>query len=140
MKEKIEIYLRNVATVIECDKCRELFLKDQPLIVFVCNQHAHPTGYKHRYDDPELGLCLNHFSSLCGRQKLGSAYAGQLYSIDKLLIRVEFVEELLKLKPRFLKQTYPRLSDLDDEFKALLVQFKLTFPYSTLHPKFKKTF
>jgi len=118
MGEKLGFYLDEVAKRIDCPRCKEAFLKERPLFVFLLLGHAHPVSYIWKViDSPEFGIRLCYFPSFCGKS-FSSPYIpplfGYHYVFSKNFLDEGFILKLAKAKPSLICGSYLRADDLKE--------------------------
>ena len=122
-KERIDCFVEKVLQYPSCDKCKEEFIQQKPLIVKIINSHIYPMSYVHLYNDV---FRVRAHKSLCNIPEPAMYYC-KIIAITKFLLRIEFAKELFKERPEFFQnERYPTVEDLkDDKFSALLVRTAL---------------
>jgi len=118
MMEKLGFYLDSVSRRIDCLKCKESFLRERPLFVFLLLGHVYPVSYTWKVGgSPEFGLKLCYFPSFCGKS-FSSPYIpcvfGYHYVFSRDFLDEGFILKLAKAKPSLICGSYLRADDLKE--------------------------
>jgi len=118
MEKKLCFYLDSVSRKIDCPRCKESFLKEKPLFVFLLLGHAHPVSFMWKVaGSPEFGLKLYYFPSFCGKS-FSSPYIppifGYHYVFSRDFLDEGFVLGLARAKPSLIGSSYLKADNLEE--------------------------